>query len=156
MIVFLIGCGNPIKEDMTNYANELNKIAKSLELMNGKMGQIGDNKEAYLKTIRESVIPFFNDTIEKLDNMTLKTKEVSEINIIFKNSIELYSEAFDQLVDAAQYMDEDQMKKAEQTEKEAENKLDEASDKWDMLAKKYDVENLLKKFMNGIVKQEIN
>jgi predicted phage tail protein len=156
MIALLIGCGNPIKEDMINYSKKLDAIDKSFELMRSKVDKIGDDKDDYLKVIRGDIIPFFNDAKEKIENIDIKTKEVLEINNIFIIALELYAKSFDQISDAIEYMDEDRIKESEQTMAEAENKIDEGNAKWEKLTKKYNVKNIITKLMNNTIKPRLN
>jgi methyl-accepting chemotaxis protein len=155
MIVLLIGCGNPIKEDMINYSKKLDEIDKSFELLRSKTDKIGDEKDDYLKAIRGDIIPFFNDTKEKLENIDIKTKEVLEINNVFIIALELYAKSFDQLSDAIEYMDEDRIKESEKTMGEAENKIDEGNAEWEKLTKKYNFKNIITKLMNNTIKPRL-
>jgi hypothetical protein len=151
----LANCGDPIKDDMVNYSHNVEEFLASFESVVNQVGHPGRDRDTYLRTINGSIIPAFADLRDKLTNIDIKTREVLEINNAVIAALERYEEAFMQLSEAVEYMDEERFKKAEQTQAEAENKLNEGAIKWDRLAEKHDVANILRKFMDDTMKSPL-
>jgi len=97
----LIGCSNPIKDDLLNYINnELPKIVESENTVITAWDSVsGDNYSddyTMYETLTEIIIPTYREFITGLEAITLrlKTKEVRALNEKYIEAVNIDSNAF--------------------------------------------------------------
>jgi len=100
-LLALVGCSNPIKEDLLNYINnELPKVVETENTVIAKWDSVsGANyTDDYTmhETLTETIIPTYREFLTAMESITLrlKTKEVRALNEKYVEAVSTQNNAF--------------------------------------------------------------
>lgn len=111
-LTLLTACGNPVYDDLENFMNvemvEVNENYKKIAAEAGTWENIEDETELQT-SIENNMLPYVNDSLEKLEKITPKTEEVKELKDTYVQIMQSYKEGFEEVLAGIKALDEDMM-----------------------------------------------
>jgi len=139
----LTGCvSDPVAEELEKFLNtdmvEINAKYKDLKAEVGKWSNLEDDA-ALAASIKETVLPNIDSSLELLSKIQLQTDEVKEIKAKYQKVLEVYKEGYQIMQSAAEKGDETTAKTAEAKIEEGVKLLDEYNKSVEALAAEKDM-----------------
>lgn len=111
-ITLLVGCGNPVGEDLENFINyemsEINENYYSIKTEAANWSNLTDAADVEA-SITDVLLPLISDTLDKLDNVNPETDEVKALKDKYVEMMETYNEGFSEFLDGIYEGDADKM-----------------------------------------------
>ncbi|MFF2446988.1 hypothetical protein ACFVSW_07775 [Neobacillus sp. NPDC058068] len=146
MIFLLAGCfgGDPVKDDLLNYANKEMKQAAKLEAAavsayEGISGANFKDDQTMYDALTKVVLPNYTELIRELNSVSIKTDEVKAIHEIFIKGAEIQFKALEKIKQAIEDQDSALIEEANDMLADAEKQFLDYKNKLNTLAKKHDV-----------------
>lgn len=109
-LVLLTGCSDPVAIEFENFLNvemaEINANHEDLKVEVAKWEGF-ETDEEYLTSIKDTLLPICDDSLDKLANIQLETEEVKDIKAKYAKVMETYKECFTSIVTGAETGDSD-------------------------------------------------
>lgn len=142
-VMILTGCGNPVYDDLVNFLNvemvDVNANYEKIKEEAGKWENLEEDAE-FEASINDNILPFVNDSLEKLEKITPATEEVKDLKDKYVNSMKSYKEGFEEFVLGIQQLDENKVNSANEKINKGLEQFEEYSKALDNLAEEVGAE----------------
>lgn len=144
MIGMLTACGSdPVAEELEKFINtdmiEVNKKYEDLKAEMSKWQSLEDDA-ALIASLKDTVLPNIDESLNLLSKITLQTEEVKEIKGKYTKVLDTYKEGFKVMLSAAETGDETGLKTADEKIAEGLKLLDDYNKALENLAKEKKME----------------
>lgn len=112
MFALLTGCGNIVYDDFESFMNnemtDVNANYDKIKAEAGKWEELEDDA-AIEASIRDTLLPLVNDSLDKLGKITPETDEVKEVKEKYVKVMEAYKDGFEGFLAGMQELDEEKL-----------------------------------------------
>ncbi len=108
-LTLFTGCSDPVYDEFENFLNvEMKEINENYEKIKAEVGtweSLADDT-AIAKSISDNLLPIVNDSIARLEAITLETEEVKDLKAKYGKVMDAYKLGFETLLEGCQTQDE--------------------------------------------------
>ncbi len=144
MISMLTGCGSdPVAEELEKFLNtDMVAVNQKYEDLKAEMTkwQSLEDDAALITSLKNTVLPNIDESLNLLSKINLQTEEVKEIKGKYKKVLDTYKEGFQVMLNAAEAGDEAGLKAADEKIAEGIKLIDDYNNALENLAKEKKME----------------
>lgn len=107
----LVACSNPVVSEYKKFVNVyMVDINENYEkILREASALSGGDETVWISTLENVLIPLCDETLEKINEIQLKTDEVNSLKDKFNSVIRLYKEGFELLLDGVKNASEEKL-----------------------------------------------
>jgi len=145
VFILLVGCSNPVQDDLLTYLNEdlaeLYELeAEAIEKYESVTGANYTDDFVLYDALTVEIIPIYSEFASQLESIEPETEEVQQAHDTYLRAVGLYREAFDLLVIAIEEQDEVKVDQVNEKLAHASQVMDEYNALVEVVAEENDVE----------------
>lgn len=144
IVFFASGCTSPVKDDLISYINTKLPLVTHLEEealteYESIVTEENYSYQALYNSLNDSIIPKYSEFVQKLEAISVNTKEVEEIHKLYLQGANKQLETFISLKEGMEDRDNEKLDKSNELLKESKNYMDRYRDEVLILADKHGI-----------------